>query len=158
MQDPEKNRTDNNASSYNERQSNINQGEELFEAYMKSKNFVFQRFGFDEKKYNIEGFFLMHPFLRSLPDYICYVKPRNKIYYIQVKGTNKLKVDDLVNYSHFEAMFCNQNSELVIFFCFKNEKPIIKTLTDLKKMITGSVVKEWHDKKQYYELNFRTNL
>jgi hypothetical protein len=146
-------RTDNNSSSYTQRQSNINAGEEVFEAYMKEKNYEFQRFGFDEKNNNIKGFFLMHPFLRSLPDYISYFESRKKLYYIQVKGTNKLKLDDILNYSHFESMFCNQDSELVIFFCFKNEKPIIKTLTEIKRMITGCEIKEWHDKKQYFELN-----
>ena len=32
-------RTDNNSSSYTQRQSNINAGEEVFEAYMKEKNY-----------------------------------------------------------------------------------------------------------------------
>lgn len=146
-------RTDNNSSSYTQRQSNINAGEEFFEAYMNEKNYEFQRFGFDEKNNNIKGFFLMHPFLRSLPDYISYFESRKKLYYIQVKGTNKLKLDDLLNYSHFESMFCNQDSELVIFFCFKDKKPFIKTLTEIKRMITGCEIKEWHDKKQYFELN-----
>jgi hypothetical protein len=146
-------RTDNNTATYEQRQNNINIGEEVFESYMREKNYEFQRFGFDEKNKNIKGFFLMHPFLRSLPDYITYFESRKKLYYIQVKGTNKLKLDDLLNYSHFESMFCNKDSELVIFFCFKNEKPIIKTLTEIKRMITGCEIKEWHDKKQYFELN-----
>jgi hypothetical protein len=146
-------RTDNHSSSYTQRQANINAGEEIFESYMNEKNYEFQRFGFDEKNNNIKGFFLMHPFLRSLPDYISYFESRKKLYYIQVKGTNKLKLDDLLNYSHFESMFCNKDSELVIFFCFKDTKPFIKTLTEIKRMITGCEIKEWHDKKQYFELN-----
>jgi hypothetical protein len=147
-------KTDNNASSYDERQSNINLGEELFEAFMKEKKYEFQRFGFDEKNNNIKGFFLMHPLLRSLPDYISYFESKRKLYYIQVKGTNKLKLDNLLNYSHFESIFCNEYSEIVIFFCFKNEKPIIKTMKEIKKMITGCEIKVWHDNKQYVELKF----
>ena len=56
-------RTDNNSSSYTERQSNINVGEEIFESYMNENNYEFQRFGFDEKNNNIKGFILMNPFL-----------------------------------------------------------------------------------------------
>ena len=73
-------KTDNNASSYDERQSNINLGEELFEAFMKEKKYEFQRFGFDEKNNNIKGFFLMHPLLRSFPDYISYFESKRKLY------------------------------------------------------------------------------
>ena len=113
--------TDNNNYSYNERQSNVNIGEQLFETYMNEKKIEFYRMGFDEKNNNIKGFYLMHPVLRSLPDYISYNSSKNKMYYIQVKGTNKIKVDDFLNYSQFESIFCNEHSELVIFFCFKDK-------------------------------------
>ena len=151
MQDDKK-RTDNNTSSYYQRQSNINLGEQLFEAYMNEKKFEYHRFGFDEKNDYINGFFLMHPFLRSFPDYISYVPSTKKLYYIQVKGTNKFKLEDLLYYSQFELMFCNKDSQLVVFFCFENQTPIIKTLSQIKTMITGCEIKEWHDKKQYVEL------
>jgi len=144
--------TDNNNYSYNERQSNVNIGEQLFETYMNEKKIEFYRMGFDEKNNNIKGFYLMHPVLRSLPDYISYNSSKNKMYYIQVKGTNKIKVDDFLNYSQFESIFCNEHSELVIFFCFK-DKTIIKKFSEIKKMITGCEVKEWHDKKQYFNLD-----
>ena len=106
--------TDNNNYSYNERQSNVNIGEQLFETYMNEKKIEFYRMGFDEKNNNIKGFYLMHPVLRSLPDYISYNSSKNKMYYIQVKGTNKIKVDDFLNYSQFclkehAIPFKNQN-------------------------------------------------
>ena len=118
----------------------------------------FHRLGFDEKNNKIEGFQFMHPLLRSLPDYISYFENKKKLYYIQVKGTNKIKLEDLINYSTFESMFCDSNSQLVVFFCFKNEAPIVKTLKEVKKLVSGCVIKEFHDNKQYVELNLNSNI
>jgi hypothetical protein len=145
-------KTDNNTCSYEQRQTNVNQGEELFEKYMTEKGYPFQRFGFDEKKNNINGFFLMHPLLRSLPDYTSYFKDQNKLIYWHVKGTNKIKVEDLIQYTNFESLFCEKQSIMRIAFCFINQTPIIKSLTEVKEMITGLTIKEWHDKKQFISL------
>ena len=154
---PEIPKTDNNESSYHKRQNNINQGEELFEKYMAEKGYSLQRFGFDEKKYNIDGFQLMHPLLRSLPDYISYFKNQNKLIYFHIKGTNKIKIEDLIQYSTFENMFCTNQAILRVAFCFKDKEPIVKSISEIKKMITGLSIGEWHDKKQFISLNLWQN-
>lgn len=146
--------TDHNGATYGERQENINKGEELFVAYMNNKGYKIHRFGFDEKRSNVEGFYLMHPVLRSLPDYVSYSKRESKLYYFHVKGTNKVKIEDLISYSTFESLFCDEKSVLRIAFCFEGQAIRFKSLNEIKKMMTGKAISEWHDKKQFIALKF----
>ena len=141
-------RTDNNESSYQDRQSNINKGELIFEKYMANNGYSYKKLGFDEKTNNIEGYWNVHPILRNLPDYTWYDKKNKRIFYFQVKGTYSVKIDDLINWNIFESLFCNAKAELRIAFCF--EKGIqFYSLQEVKKEITNLTIKEWHDGKQY---------
>jgi len=145
-------KTDNNKSSYQDRQSNINKGEELFEKWMDERGYSYNKLGFDEKTNNIEGFWLMHQLLRNLPDYTWYDKNQDRLVYFQVKGTNKVKIDDIINWESFETIFCNEKSVLRIVFSFESGMQFF-TIKQLKKELTNVTIKEWHDGKQYVSIN-----
>ena len=141
-------KTDNNKSSYQDRQSNINKGEELFENWMEKKGYSYKKLGFDEKTNNIEGFWLMHPLLRNLPDYTHYDQNNERLVYFQVKGTYSIKLDDILNWYLFESLFCNEKTDLRIVFSFESGMQFYTT-KELKKELTDLTIKEWHDSKQY---------
>jgi len=139
---------DTNESSYQDRQGNINKGEELFEKWMTDHSYNFKKLGFDEKTNNIDGFWLMHPLLRNLPDYITYSKEKDILTFIQVKGTCNIKIDDINNWNLFESLFCNDKAKLIIALCFYDDIKFY-TLKKLNKLLTNTTIKEFHDGKQY---------
>jgi len=101
-----------------------NEAEVRFEDYMKSKGFPHGRMGFDEKNGYVENFYLLHPVLRSLPDYWMTIpKDASRIFLVHVKGTPRIKTSDYARYSAFEKVFCKGGCKLVLAFCFKDEAP-----------------------------------
>lgn len=127
----------------------INIAEKRFEDWCTKNNYEFHRFGFDEKKDPVSCFYNISSTIRSLPDYL--LVHNGKILYIHIKGTNKIKLSDIIDYSMFERQFCIKETVCVGFF-FEN-KYIIKSLSDIKKMLTGLTVMEFeNDKKQYFSL------
>jgi hypothetical protein len=135
---------------YNER-IKIRPGEELFEKWAKAKGYNVQRFGFDETNNNIDGYWLVNPILRSLPDYVLYRKKdgKQRLFYVHVKGTPSFKLNDFYTYKAFESLFCNEEAVLRIAFCLANQDPVLLTLDDLQKRMTDRVISEWDDGKQY---------
>ena len=141
-------KSDTNESSYQDRQGNINKGEELFIKWMTDNSYNFKKLGFDEKTNNIDGFWHMHPLLRNLPDYTTYNKKKDILTYFQVKGTCNIKIDDIINWNLFETLFCNDKAILIIALCF-DDATHFYTLKEIRKELTNTTIKEWHDSKQY---------
>lgn len=140
---------------YQERNSVPNVAEELFVKYMADKGYKLQRFGFDEKNDPIDGFWRTHKFIRSIPDFVWLDKrkPKFVMTYFHVKGTNTIKVDDLINYSLFEDLFLKEG---VVKYVFMHDKsgPIFKSLKDIRYAMTGKKICEWNDGNQYIPLQF----
>jgi hypothetical protein len=74
--------------------------------------------------------------------------------YFHIKGTNKMKIDDVINYSAFEFLF-GLNADLFIVFMFEPGKPIKRTMRQIREMMTGLTIAKWHDGKQYVALNLK---
>ena len=74
--------------------------------------------------------------------------------YFHIKGTNKMKIDDVINYSAFEFLF-GLNADLFIVFMFEPDKPIKRTMRQIREMMTGLTIAKWHDGKQYVALNLK---
>ena len=51
---------------------------------------------FDEKENRLPNFWEVHPLIRAMPDYICY--NNNRLTYMHVKGTHRVKINDLILY------------------------------------------------------------
>ncbi len=144
---------DKGTNSYQERNSNINIAEIRFENWCKEKNIQFWRMGFDEKNNRVPRFWDVHPVVRSMPDYICV--GAQGLTYMHVKGTNKIKINDLMMYERWHTDLC-QDVGMRIVFCFDGEEPIFLKWHELKQKLTGCEIKEWpNDKKQYVEINVR---
>lgn len=140
---------------YQERNSVPNKAEELFIKYMSDKGYKLQRFGFDEKNEPIDGFWRTHRFVRAIPDFVWLDKrkPKFVMTYFHVKGSNTLKIDDLINYTLFEELFMKQG---IVKYVFMHDEsgPIFKSLKDIRYALTGNKVCEWHDGNQYIPLHF----
>lgn len=140
----------NKNNSYLERNSGANVAEDRFEAYCKSRGVKFYRFGFDEKKGNIDQFWLLHPLLRALPDYI--VPKDGKLYLVQVKGTNKMKLSDIEHYKDFDMLLSTPNTPLVFYFCFSSGIKVL-SLHLLITLAQNCPIKKFeNDGKEYIEI------
>jgi len=137
---------------YQERNKNqINISEQVFENYCKDKNIKIHKLGFDEKTNNINYFYTLHPIIRKLPDYI--MEYKNKLHYVEVKGTNKLKLDDIKTYIQFYKLFCKDNSFQIAFVNIRTVKVKIINLLNIIKSIKNIPIKRFqNDNKQYYEI------
>jgi hypothetical protein len=74
--------------------------------------------------------------------------------YFHIKGTNKMKIDDVINYSAFEFLF-GLNADLFIVFMFEAGKPIKRNMRQIREMMTGLTIAKWHDGKQYVALDLK---
>lgn len=143
--------------SYTERNSvGFNKAELIFERYCESRGVDYRKLGFDEKDGYIKGFFNVPPLLRSLPDYIVSM-PGNIIYFIHVKGTNKLKISDLINYGAFSRMYTRHDVRLHMAFCFESNGEeathLISWSKIEKQLLLGQRIKQFDsDKKLYLEI------
>jgi hypothetical protein len=73
--------------------------------------------------------------------------------YFHVKGSNKLKVSDLINYTLFEDLFMKEG---VVKYVFMHDEsgPIFKSMKEIRQAMTGKIICEWHDGNQYIPLQF----
>jgi len=139
--------------SFAQRQSvGHNKAEDLFEEKLDKLKISFNRFGFDEKKGFVPNFWQISATIRSLPDYVVFLNSKNC--YFHIKGTNKIKLHDIMNYYLFQSLFCNKSTPLYLGILAKNKEfylsfnTFIKTIKDLK-------VKSFdNDGKMYFEIPF----
>jgi hypothetical protein len=137
----------------NQRQTVSNMPEMWFVDYMESVGMPVKRFEIDEKDVNIHGFWNIHRLIRSLPDFVYFNAKKQRIMYFHIKGSNKMKIDDVINYSAFEFLF-GLNADLYIVFMMEPKKPIKRTMRQIREMMTGLTIAKWHDGKQYVALKF----
>lgn len=137
---------------YQIRNSGQNVAEQRFENYCKFKGYVCQRFGFDEKSGNLQNFYDISPVIRSLPDYM--IIKDGKSIFVHVKGTNKIKLMDLVNYSIFEQMLSNG---IAVYYAFMFEDSMhMLTMDQLLSKCTGKKIEEFaNDKHHFISLDFK---
>jgi hypothetical protein len=131
---------------YKDRQDCPDSGEILFEQYLEENGTKYHRVGFDSHLNPVANFWKVHPTIRALPDYL--VEHENDLTWCQVKGSNNLKLHDYVEYCNFEKLFADQCSFYVVF-CFKDTKPIFRTMKDIANSIVGQEIKQWHDGVKY---------
>jgi hypothetical protein len=136
----------------NQRQTVSNMPEMWFVDYMESVGMPVKRFEIDEKDVNIHGFWNIHRLIRSLPDFVYFNAKKQRMMYFHIKGTNKMKIDDVINYSAFEFLF-GLNADLYIVFMMEKDKPVKRTMRQIREMMTGLTIAKWHDGKQYVALN-----
>jgi len=141
------------SNTYKERQSVANMPEMWFVDYMESVGMPVKRFEIDEKDVNIHGFWNIHRLIRSLPDFVYFNAKKQRMMYFHIKGTNKMKIDDVINYSAFEFLF-GLNADLYIVFMMEKDKPVKRTMRQIREMMTGLTIAKWHDGKQYVALKF----
>ena len=120
--------------------------EVLFENYCETQGIKIHHTGFDSVMNPVKEFWKVHPTIRALPDYL--VETDNGLAWCQVKGSNKLKLHDFVEYSCFEKLFADQCAFYVVF-CFKDGKPIFRTMKDIANSIVGQEIGQWHDGVKY---------
>lgn len=125
-------------------------GEDLFERYCQKKGVKYFRTGFDEKNDQIQKFWLVHPMMRHIPDYLIETKAGDPSW-VHVKGTPCIKINDLCIYAQFDQQF-KGGCGFYIAFCFRGKDPIFLTFEALQARLTGLTVEEWDDGKQYLRL------
>ena len=138
------------SNTWSERNSVRNVGEDRFEEYCREKGLKYWRMGFDEKQAPVDSFWKVHPLIRGLPDYLVESKDC-KLFWVHVKGTPCMKVDDLILYSQFERDL-GGDCGFYMCFCFARQSPIFKKLPQVRELMTGLKVQEWDDGKQYLRL------
>ena len=141
---------DKNTNSYSQRNSGINIAEVRFEEWCEKSKLEYWKTGFNEKEHPVKNFWCVHPYIRALPDYLVMVN--NDLVWIHVKGSNKIKVDDLTLYEAWVNLFLHK-TRFSVAFCLKDKDPIFLNWKELKKKLTGTTIKEWHDNKQYVVLD-----
>ena len=95
-------------------------------------------------------------YFRLLPDAILaklWDQQKYVMTYFHVKGSNKLKVSDLINYTLFEDLFMKEG---VVKYVFMHDEsgPIFKSMKEIRQAMTGKIICEWHDGNQYIPLQF----
>lgn len=138
-----------NTGSYEQRQkiSKDEMSETLFENYCETKGLKIHHTGFDSVNDPVANFWKVHPTIRALPDFL--VEDNGELYWCQVKGSNKMKLHDFVEYSCFEKLFADQCAFYVVF-CFKEGKPIFRTMKEIANSIVGQTIEQWHDGVKYF--------
>ena len=140
-----------NTGSYEQRQkiSKDEMSETLFENYCETQGIKIHHTGFDSVMNPVKEFWKVHPTIRALPDYL--VETDNGLAWCQVKGSNKLKLHDFVEYSTFANLFSHQCAFYVVF-CFKEGKPIFRTMKEIANSIVGQTIEQWHDGVKYFKV------
>jgi hypothetical protein len=123
-----------NTGSYEQRQkiSKDQMAETLFENYCETKGLKIHHTGFDSVNDPVANFWKVHPTIRALPDFL--VEDNGELYWCQVKGSNKMKLHDFVEYSCFEG------------------KPIFRTMKEIANSIVGQTIEQWHDGVKYFKV------
>ena len=136
--------------SFEDRQDCPDSGEILFEQYCEQLGLKYHHVGFDSKLDPVSYFWKVHPMIRSLPDYL--VEKDDNLIWCHVKGTANLKLKDFVNYTDFDINY-KQDCLFFVVFCFKKQDPIFRTMDEIKQLMVGQTVKQWHDGVQYITVN-----
>jgi len=142
----------NHKDNYKQRNENqINVSEKLFEDLCEINKLKITKLGFDEKTGSINYFYTLHPIIRKLPDYI--MEYKNKLHYVEVKGTNKIKVDDINTYTEFYKLFCKNNPLHIAIVNIGEADVKFKNFNTIKKLIKNLPIKRFkNDNKMYYEI------
>lgn len=141
----------NGNSSYLERNSGVNLGEQLFEQYCIEKQVYFRRLGFDEKDGSIPHFYRLSPFIRNLPDYLVIGNKGSKL--VNVKGTANFKKSEVNMIPQFLEWFNSKECPLIYAFCFKGErKPFFMTPDRVIELYQQAIDKQWNDGVTYRTL------
>lgn len=141
----------NNNSSYTQRNSARNLGEELFEQYCENKQVFFRRLGFDEKTDNIPNFYSINPFIRNLPDYLVVTNKGSKL--VNVKGTANIKASEITMIPQFIEWYHSRECPLWYAFCFSEKNtPTFRTPDQVIELYQMAEDKQWNDGVKYRTL------
>jgi hypothetical protein len=134
----------NGNSSYSERNSGRNIGEELFEQYCVSKQVFYRRLGFDEKNDPIPNFYSISPFIRNLPDYLVVSNKGSRL--VNIKGTANIKASEVKMIPQFLEWYHSRECPLWYAFCFEGEsKPFFMTPDRVISLYQEAQDKQWND-------------
>jgi hypothetical protein len=129
---------------YNDRNSiKINLGEELFLDWAAEKCSFVTRLGFDEKAGFVEKFFEINPLLRNIPDFL--IINNDKLFLVNVKGTDNIKQKEMDLLPKLIETYSSENAPLVYCFCFRNQKPLFLTTTQLTELYDQESDNKWDD-------------
>lgn len=140
----------NGSNTYEQRQTVVNKGELIFEAYCNEMGYDFKRLGFDEKNDNVDGFFNLNPMLRNLPDYL--VTTKDGMFVVNVKGTANFKKKEIDMLPLFTEWFSSKKAPLVYAFCFEGQKPKLIYPEKLIELYKKSEDRVWSDGVVYRNL------
>lgn len=143
----------NGNNSYQQRNSGVNLGEQLFEEYCLKRQVYFRRLGFDEKNDAIPNFYRINCFIRNLPDYLVVSDKGSRL--VSVKGTANFKKTEVMMIPQFLEWYHSKECPLWYAFCFKGEsKPFFMTPDRVIQLYQQAEDKQWNDGVIYRTLNF----
>lgn len=135
---------------YQTRMSEPNWAEKKFEMWCFENSYPCERFGFNQDNNLLKNFFKLHPSIRNFPDFV--IERKDKIAYCHVKGTNKIKLEDFIDYNLFDRLFCTPESPLYLVFVFQDAIKF-RTVEQVKALLVGREIKRFeNDGKIYFDL------
>lgn len=142
----------NGNNSYQQRNSGVNLGEQLFEEYCTKRQVYFKRLGFDEKNNAIPHFYRLNPIVRNIPDYLVVSDKGSRL--VSVKGTANIKKAEVTMIPLFLEWYHTKECPLWYAFCFEGEsKPFFITPDRVIQLYQEGTDKQWNDGKIYRTLN-----
>lgn len=141
----------NGSNTYQQRNSGVNLAEDLFESYCQSKQYFYQRLGFDEKNGKIPNFFNLNSCMRNLPDYFVNNSQGSKL--IMVKGTGNIKKKEYDLLPKFVEWYNSDKCPIYYAFCFKDKSPMLMTISKVISLYNDSTDKQWSDGVIYRNIN-----
>lgn len=134
----------NGNNSYQQRNSGINLGEQLFEEYCKKRQVFFRRLGFDEKNDSIPHFYRLNPIVRNIPDYLVVSDKGSRL--VSVKGTANFKKSEVSMIPLFLEWYHTKDCPLWYAFCFSGQdKPFFMTPDRVIQLYQDAEDKQWND-------------
>lgn len=141
----------NGNNSYQQRNSGVNLGEQLFEEYCTKRQVYFKRLGFDEKNNAIPHFYRLNPIVRNIPDYLVVSDKGSRL--VSVKGTANIKKAEVTMIPLFLEWYHTKECPLWYAFCFEGEsKPFFITPDRVIQLYQEGTDKQWNDGKIYRTL------
>ena len=138
------------SNSYQERQSEENIGERLFEEYCTSMGYQFNRLGFDEKNKFVPNYFRINSMIRNLPDFI--VSTKDETFVVAVKGTANFKKKEIDKIPLFLEWYSSKEAPFVYAFCFEGQKPKLIFPERIIQLYESSKDQKWSDGVVYRNL------
>jgi hypothetical protein len=134
----------NGNNSYQQRNSGVNLGEQLFEEYCAKRQVFFRRLGFDEKNDPVPNFYTINPLVRNLPDYIVANDKGSKL--VSVKGTANFKKTEVMMIPQFMEWYHTKDCPLWYAFCFSGQNtPTFRTPDQVIQLYQDVEDKQWND-------------